>query len=193
MAKKRRKARRSSNPRRHAVARVHHRRRRSNHRRRRNPMTVVHNRRRVHHRRRRNPMGYGSKSLVETSLGALLGVSAVRVLPAMIPAQITSAIPVTPFTGAAINAAITFAAWTVANKFAPRDVANGVAIGGGAIVLSQLWSALGLPAPPGFGISGIGDIVATQGFAVPDRSMRAAIPMVAPVGSGVGSYRRMAR
>lgn len=191
MAKKRRKARRSSNPRRHAVARVHHRRRR-------NPMVMA-NRRRVHHRRRRNPMGYGSKSLVETSLGALIGVSAVRVLPAMIPSQITSAIPVTPFTGAAINAAITFAAWTVANKFAPKDVANGVAIGGGAIVLSQLWSALGLPAPPGFGISGIGDIVATQGFAVPDRSMRApVIPMPVASGGGVsgygsGGYRRMIR
>ncbi len=193
---RKRKTRRSSNPRRHAVARVHHR-RRSTHRRR-NPMAVNHHRRRHntvrhHSRRRRNPMGFATKGLVEQTVGVLLGVSAVRVLPAMVPASITSMIPASPFTGALINAAITFAAYTAASKFAPADVARGVALGGSAIVLSQLWTAMGLPAPPGFGLSGVGDIVPTMGFAVPDRSMRQQVLAMPAAGVGVygrGNYRR---
>ena len=190
MAKKRRKARRSSNPRRHAVARVHHRRRRSNHRRR-NPMVMAnrHHRRRNHRRHyRRNPLGMGSKQLVEQVGGALLGLAAIRTLPTMIPSTMTSMLPAGAFTGAIVSAVCTGITYWAASKFLPPDVARGVAIGGGVLTASQLWAAAGLPTPMGFGMSGVGDIVATAGFAVPDRSMRAPIQMVPAGTSGVGSY-----
>lgn len=132
-------------------------------------------------------MGFGNKQFVEQIGGVLLGVSAARVLPAMVPANLTSMLPVTPFTGALITAATTFLTYWAGSKFLPPDVAKGIALGGGAIVASQLWTAAGLPAPAGFGIAGVGDIVQTQGFSVPDRNMRA---QVIPINTGVGMYGR---
>ena len=187
VAKKRRKARRSSNPRRHAVARVHHRRRRTyNHHRRRNP----------HHRRRRNP-GMMNKAMIENIGGAMLGLAVVRALPAMIPASLTSMIPATSFTPAIISGLSTMVATWAAHKFGGPNIAQGVAIAGGALTASQALTAMGVATTYGnlnFGVSGLGDIVATQGFSVPDRSMRAPLQMVAaPVGSGVGNYMRKRR
>ena len=187
VAKKRRKARRSSNPRRHAVARVHHRRRRTyNHHRRRNP----------HHRRRRNP-GMMNKAMIENIGGAMLGLAVVRALPAMIPASLTSMIPATSFTPAIISGLSTMVATWAAHKFGGPNIAQGVAIAGGALTASQALTAMGVATTYGnlnFGVSGLGDIEATQGFSVPDRSMRAPLQMVAaPVGSGVGNYMRKRR
>jgi len=179
VAKRRRKARRTSNPRRHAVARVHHRRR--SHRRR-NPVA---NR---HHRRRRNP-GMMNKAYIEQIGGALAGFALVRALPAMIPASVTGLIPPTSFTPALVSGISTVAATWLAHKFGGPNIASGVAIAGGALTASQVITALGAPTQIGqfnYGVSGLGDIVQTQGFAVPDRSMRAAIP----IGAGVGNYRR---
>jgi hypothetical protein len=192
---RKRKTRRSSNPRRHAVARVHHRRRRSNHRRRRNPM-VMRNR---HHRRRRNP-SMMSKTYIEQIGGALLGFGVVRALPAMIPASLTGLIPPSSFTPAIVSGVATAIATWAASKFGGANIAAGVAIAGGALTASQVLTALGAPSQIGqfnFGVSGMGDIVATQGFTVPDRSVRAPIQMVPAGTSGVGaftgSYRRMIR
>lgn len=179
VAKKRRKARRSSNPRRHAVARVHHRRR--------------HHRRAVnrHHRRRGNP-GMVNKAYVEKIGGALLGFGVVRALPAMIPTSITGLIPSTSFTPAIISGVATALATWAAHKFGGPNIAEGVALAGGVLTASQALNALGAPSRIGgfdFGVSGVGDIVATQGFSVPDRAMRApVIPMTET--AGVGRYGR---
>lgn len=187
VAKKRRKHHRSSNPRRHAVARVHHRRRRVHHRRR-NPMTVVHNRRR---HRRRNPFGIGNKSLLEQATGALIGVAAAKYIPTLIPSQVTSAIPASSFSGPLITAiGAGIAAWGAA-KFLPPDVARGVLLGGSALVVSQI---LNVVAPPNISgplaLAGVGDIVGTMGFTVPDRSVRQPIQMVPAGTAGVGMYGR---
>ena len=183
---KTKKQRKHHKPRRHVVARAerrHHRPRTKN--RRRNPHYHMRHYRR---NRRRNPLGMGSKQLVEQVGGALLGLAAIRTLPTMIPSTMTSMLPAGAFTGAIVSAVCTGITYWAASKFLPPDVARGVAIGGGVLTASQLWAAAGLPTPMGFGMSGVGDIVATAGFAVPDRSMRAPIQMVPAGTSGVGSY-----
>lgn len=186
VAKRRRKARRTSNPRRHAVARVHHRRR--SHRRR-NPVA---NR---HHRRRRNP-GMVNKAYIEKIGGALLGFGVVRALPAMIPVSLTGLIPPSSFTPAIVSGVATFIAAWAAHKFGNANIAEGVALAGGVLTASQALTAAGAPSSIGqfnFGVSGMGDIVGTQGFTVPDRAMRAPISIAAAgVGRyGNGSYRRL--
>lgn len=186
VARKHRKHRRTSNPRRHAVARVHHRRR--SHRRR-NPVT---NR---HHRRRRNP-SMMNKAYVEKIGGALLGFGIVRALPAMIPTSITGLIPPTSFTPAIVSGVATALATWAAHKFGGPNIAEGVAIAGGVLTASQAINALGVSSSYGgfnFGVSGVGDIVNTQGFSVPDRSVRAQVIPMAAAGSGVGNYMRRRR
>jgi hypothetical protein len=185
VAKHRRK-RRSSNPRRHAVARVHHRRRHSNHRRRRNPMVNRH-----HHRRRRNPMGI-NKQLIEMAGGVLIGVAASKYLPTLIPVSMLNVIPQSSFSVPLVTAVGTVAAGWLAHKFLPMGVAAGVVAGGAALTLSRLLDVVAPASIAGqLHLAGVGDIVNTQGFAVPDRSMRAQVVQMAPVGaSGVGIYGR---
>lgn len=194
--------RRRRNPSRHVAAKVNRR-----HRRRRNPVMKAANRH--HRRRRRNPMvkvynrrrrhnpSVLNKATIETSGGVLLGLALVRALPGFVPASISASIPQSSFTGPLISCLATaVAAWLV-SKVAPADVAKGVAYGGGALTLSQLITAMGAPTQVGvfnYGLQGVGDIVATQGFAVPDRDMRAPVIQMAPQGVGTygqGSYRRL--
>lgn len=142
-----------------------------------------------------------NKAMIENIGGAMLGLAVVRALPAMIPASITSLIPATSFTPAIISGISTMIATWAAHKFGGANIAQGVAIAGGALTASQALTAMGVATTYGnlnFGVNGIGDIVATQGFAVPDRSMRAPLQMVPAGTSGVGmygsgSYRRMIR
>jgi len=132
-----------------------------------------------------------NKAYVEKIGGALLGFGVVRALPAMIPTSITGLIPPSSFTPALVSGVATAIATWAAHKFGGPNIAEGVALAGGVLTASQALNALGAPSQIGgfnFGVSGLGDIVQTQGFTVPDRSMRAAIPMVA--GAGVGAYRR---
>jgi hypothetical protein len=188
-----RKHRRSRNTRRrHAVARVHHRRRR------RNPVVTVHNRRRRrrnsvarnrhHYRRRRNPAGI-NKQLVEMAGGVLIGVAATKYLPTLIPASLTGMIPSSSFTVPLVTGVGAAMAGYLAHKFLPGGVAAGVVAGGAALTLSRL---LDVVAPASISsqlsLSGVGDIVPTMGFAVPDRSMRQQV--VQMPGAGVGFYRR---
>lgn len=186
MARKTRKHRRS-NPRRHAVARVH---RRRKHHRRRNPSVKVYNRRR--HHRRRNP-GMMNKAYIEKIGGAMLGFGIVRALPAMIPSSLTALIPPTSFTPAIVSGVATAIATWAAHKFGGPNIAEGVALAGGVLTASQVVTALGVSSSYGgfnFGVSGVGDIVGTQGFTVPDRSVRAPIQMIPAGTSGVGMYGR---
>jgi hypothetical protein len=192
-----RKHRRSRNTRRRrAVARVHHRRRR------RNPVATVHNRRRRrrnpgvrnrrHHYRRRNPMGgiIPNKQLIEMGVGVLVGVAATKYLPTLIPSQITGMIPQSSFSVPLVTAVGAAAATFLAHKFLPMGVAAGVAAGGAALTVSRLLDAF---APPSIAhqlsLQGVGDIVPTMGFSVPDRSMRQQVVQMAAA-PGVGFYRR---
>lgn len=134
-----------------------------------------------------------NKAYIEQIGGAILGFGIVRALPAMIPASITGLIPPTSFTPSIVSGVATAIATWAAHKFGGPNIATGVAIAGGALTASQVLTALGAPTQVGqfnFGVSGVGDIVGTQGFAVPDRSMRAPL---AVVGSGVGNYMRKRR
>lgn len=130
--------------------------------------------------------------------GGLIGLALVRALPGFVPASITSSLPATSFTGPIISGIATAVASWAASKFLPPDVAKGVAFGGGMLVASQLVTAMGAPTQVGvfnFGVSGVGDIVGTQGFTVPDRNMRPQIVQMASGGVGrygQGSYRRLA-
>lgn len=143
-------------------------------------------------------MGFATRQYVEIVGGSLLGLAAARTIPSMIPTSMTGALPATPFTGAFVTGAATFLAWWAGKNFLPKDVAAGIAVGGGIVAASQLWTALGLPTAYGLGVSGVGDIVNTMGFAVPDRDMRQPIPISAGTSgvglySGRGSYNRMVR
>lgn len=177
--------------RRRAVARVNRRHRR------RNPVVTVHNRRhrrrnRVHHyRRRRNPLGgiIPNKQLVEIGGGVLIGIAATKYLPTLIPPSITGMIPQSSFSVPLVTAVGAAAATFLAHKFLPMGVATGVAAGGAALTISRLLDAFAPPSIAGqLSLAGVGDIVPTMGFSVPDRSMRQVIPMAAV--AGIGNYRR---
>lgn len=135
-------------------------------------------------------MGFGSKQLLEMSAGMLVGVAAAKYIPTILPASITSALPATSFTAPLITGASTLIAYWGASKFLPSDVAKGVALGGASLTLSQV---LNVVAPPNIAgplrLNGVGDIVQTQGFSVPNRSMQPAV-MPMPAAGGMGSYQR---
>lgn len=186
-AKNRRRKHHRRNPLSPARARVSNRR----HRRRRNPSVKVYNRRR-HHHRRRNPMPI-NKQLVEMAGGILIGVAASKYLPTLIPSSVLGAIPSSSFTVPLVTGIGTAMAGFLAHKFLPPGVAVGVVGGGAALTLSRLLDVIAPPSIAGqVHLSGVGDIVGTQGFSVPDRSMRAPLQIVGGVGNyGYGNYRKL--
>ena len=185
VAKRRRHHKRNPSP---VRARVSNRR----HRRKRNPSVRMHNRRR-HHHRRRNPVGI-NKQLVEMAGGVLIGVAASKYLPTLIPASVLGAIPSSSFTVPLVTGVGTAMAGWLAHKFLPMGVAAGVVAGGAALTLSRLLDVIAPASIAGqLHLAGVGDIVPTMGFTVPDRSMRAPLQMAAAgVGNyGYGNYRKM--
>lgn len=158
-------------------------------RRRRNPRVM----RRMH---RRNPMGFTNKQLLEAGTGVLLGVAGAKYLPTVLPPSMTSMLPQGSFTAPLITAAATWISYEAAKRFLPGEVSRGVAIGGSALVMSQVLNVVAPPSVSGpLRLAGVGDIVQTQGFAVPDRVM---LPPAPPIqmpasGSGVGFYNRRRR
>ncbi len=136
-----------------------------------------------------------NKQLIEIGAGVLVGIAATKYLPTLIPASVTGMIPQSSFSVPLVTAVGAAAATFLAHKFLPMGVATGVAAGGAALTISRLLDAF---APPSIAtqlsLAGVGDIVNTQGFLVPDRVMRApVIQMAAPAGSGVGYYMRKRR
>lgn len=186
--------------RRHAALNPIRRRRRTYHRRRRhtalNPRRHYRRRRRHsmnrrHYARRRNPAifgRHGGKDLLMMTGGVLVGVAATKYLPTLLPSSIVGSLGSSPYMGVLITGAGAFAAGWLARKFAGEPFADAVLLGGLAQTASQL---LNIIAPPSLSsalaLSGMGDILSTSGFPVPQNSVR---PMLVPVASkGVGAFR----
>lgn len=206
MARTRR--RRAANTRRRRTVTVRRRRRASNptrarrhvRRRRRNPTRIVvirprRNRRRVSYRRRRanghrrrvyrhrrNPAVFGhsitSKSGLKLIGGGVIGVTAAKFIPTMIPAQLTMGMGSTGIGRVILTgAAAVFAGWAAGKM--DTQFGEGVLFGG----LMQTASVALNVFLPGFSIGGVpigmGDLMPGQ-FVVPQNPIRAAIPPPPP-------------
>ena len=181
----RRRTRRASNPRRsnrrRAVAHYRPRRRNTHHRRRtrRNGPTtrvVVMAPRRANRRggRRRNPNLFGSSLGSKNTLmilgGGLIGVAAVKFIPTLIPANITSGLGTSMFGPFLISGLSAFAAWWLASKV-NAPFGEGVLFGG----LMQTASVALNAFLPNLTIGGVpialGDLVPGR-FVVPQNPLR---------------------
>ncbi len=200
VAKSKRKSHRSSNPRRrYAKAKTA---RRTTHRRRTAPNPAPRSRRRryavayrKHNTRRvarryghRNPFGATGKQMFEIGGGILVGVAATKYIPTLIPSSISSMVGGGTFGSVLMTGAGAFAAGWIAQKFMPGSFAQGVFYGGIAQTMSALLNAI---APASLSsqlaLSGVGDIIPTQGFTVPNPSVRAPLMMAAPAGGGMAA------
>ncbi len=206
---RKRRTRKTRNPRRHAVAKVTRRRRRRVVRRRRrvsNPVARVHRRRRVvRHRRRRavnrrrhssrhrNPAIFGmsgGKDLLMMVGGGLVGVAATKYLPTLLPSSITSGLGGGVMMSVLITGAGAFAAGWLAKRFVGGKFGDAVLFGG----LMQAGSALlNAVAPPAIAsklaLSGVGDIVPGW-YSVPQNPVTSRAPIPIASGNGMGNLRR---
>lgn len=200
---RKRKARKSRNPRRHAAKATvtRRRRRRYTRRRRSNPVVRHHRRRRVHHRRRRvhnrrhrrNPALFGrsgGKDLLMMVGGGLVGVAATKYLPTLLPSSITAGLGGGPIMSLLITGAGAFAAGWLARRFVGGAFGDAVLFGG----LMQTGSmALTAFAPPALSsrlaLSGLGEIVPGM-FVVPQNPIKDYRPPAPPANSGMGNLRR---
>lgn len=206
MAKTRkRKSRKSRNPRRHAAkATVTRRRRRYTRRRRSNPVVRHHRRRRrasnVHHRRRRhysrhrNPALFGrsgGKDLLIMVGGGLVGVAATKYLPTLLPTSITASMGSGPFMGILVSGAGAFLAGWLARRFVGQTFGDAVMFGGLMQVGSQVLTAIAPPALASrLALSGLGEIVPGM-YVVPQNPIKDYRPPAPPAGvSGMGNMRR---
>jgi hypothetical protein len=210
--KARRKYRRSSNPRRRRATarRVYHRTRRRRatnyRRRRRNPVAVAPIRRRRRHyrrsrnsrrmnyrRRRRNPALFGRSGMKDMLLmvgGGLVGVAATKYLPTLIPASMLSSFGTSSLVSVAITGAGAFVAGWLASKIS-KEFGEAVLFGGLMQTGSALLNAFAPASVSGaLALSGVGDIVPTGMFPVPNNQFRSYVPPAPPSSSkGVGAFR----
>lgn len=165
MAKRRRKATRRSNPTR-IVVRSKNTRRRT----RRSANPVSHRRRtRVSHRRRRNPELFGrsvtASQMAQAVVGGLVGVTAAKIIPGMVPASFTAS----PIMRLIVTGAAAFGAGMLAKKVSPA-FGDAVLFGGLMQTGSQLLNSF-LPSV-GSRI-GLGELVSGS-FPIPQNPIRAA-------------------
>lgn len=195
MAKRRRSRARVTNTRR---------RRRVNSRRRRNPVAVTRRRRYTRRRRsvggrrrrvngrRRNPMGMSSSDMFKKLVGGVAGMAITKFLPTLVPASITGS---NQFMGILVTAAGAFAAGMIADKVAGPAWGQAVLVGGLIQTGSTTLNTLAPSLASSLGVSGMGDIIPTQPFPVPNNQMRPVL-MAAPAsgggmnGMGAGIRRR---
>lgn len=199
------RARRRSNPKatyrrtrkRRSTAVVHRRRRR-------NPRAVVHktyrrksrrssNRR--HYGRRRNPALFGhtgAKDMLMIVGGGLVGVAATKFLPTLIPASLTSTLGNSSFVSIAITGAGAFAAGWLATRFVGKTFGEAVLFGGLMQTGSAILNAFAPASIRGaLALSGVGDIVRTAGYAVPQNPvLQMPPPMTGVSGFRGGSFAR---
>lgn len=120
----------------------------------------------------------------------LVGVAATKYIPSVLPTSVTSMLPLGSFTGVLITGASAFIAGWAAQKFMPGAFAQGVVLGGVALTVSQLLNMIAPPAISGpLALSGVGDIVSTQGFTVPNRSVMPMIVSAPAAKAGMGAFR----
>ena len=219
MARKR-KYRRSSNPtrRRAKAKRVYRRRRATNsrrtYRRRRNPVAVAPVRRRKRYyrrnrrsnrgrsrrmnyrRRRHNPQLFGKSGMKDMLLmvgGGLVGVAATKYLPTLIPAPMLASFGSSSLVSVAITGAGAFVAGWLAGKIS-KEFGEAVLFGGLMQTGSSLLNAFAPASVSGaLALSGVGDIVPTGMFPVPNNQFRSYVPPAPPAAAGgrkgVGAFR----
>lgn len=218
---RKRKYRRSSNPtrRRAKAKRVYRRRRATNsrrtYRRRRNPVAVAPVRRRRRHyrnsnrrsnrgrsrrmnyrRRRHNPQLFGRSGMKDMLLmvgGGLVGVAATKYLPTLIPASMLASFGSSSLVSVAITGAGAFVAGWLAGKIS-KEFGEAVLFGGLMQTGSSLLNAFAPASVSGaLALSGVGDIVPTGMFPVPNNQFRSYVPPAPPAAAGgskgVGAFR----
>jgi hypothetical protein len=206
-----RRYRRASNPRRRrATARRVYRRRRTTNshkvyrRRRRNPVMAMpvrrrrhyrrHNRRSNYRRRRHNPALFGQggmKGMLMMVGGGLVGVAATKYLPTLIPASTLASFGSSSIVSVAVTGAGAFLAGWLAGKIS-KEFGEAVLFGGLMQTGSALLNAFAPPSVSGaLALSGVGDIVPTGMFPVPNNQFRSYVPPAPPSTSskGVGAFR----
>lgn len=215
--KRTRKYRKSSNPRRRrATARRVYRRRRATNtrrvyrRRRHNPVAVMpvrrrrrygrrsnrrSNRRMNYRRRRHNPQLFGKSGMKDMLLmvgGGLVGVAATKYLPTLIPASMLTSLGSSSLVSVAVTGAGAFVAGWLAGKIS-KEFGEAVLFGGLMQAGSALLNAFAPPSVSGaLALSGVGDIVPTGMFPVPNNQFRSYVPPAPPSangGKGVGAFR----
>ena len=138
-------------------------------------------------------MGYSSgKSMLQEVGGVLVGVSATKFLPTLIPASVRAQMGSSGLMNIVITGAGAFAAGWLAKKFGGETFGKAVLLGG----LAQTGSvALTTFAPPSISaqlaLSGVGDIIPGW-YPIPQNPVTSRAPVaVMPSGNGgMGSLRR---
>lgn len=165
-----------------AVASNPHRRRRA--RRNGTRIVVMSPKRRNSRGRRRNPDLFGRQvgfaEMGKAVVAGLVGVTATKAIPKMLPAQFTS----TPLYTFGTSLAVALGAGWLTRRFMP-DVASAVTFGGLMQAFSVGLNAFLPSVGSTIGLSGLGDLIGPARFAVPQNPMYPAFapaPIVLPAG-----------
>lgn len=128
-------------------------------------------------------MGMTSGDMLTSVLGGLVGMAATKFLPTLVPASLTAG---NAFMSIIVTGVGAFAAGMLADKIAPK-YGKAVLVGGliqtGSTALNTFAPSLAMS----LGVSGVGDIIPTQPFPVPNNQMRPVIMLPASNGGGVGN------
>lgn len=194
----------AANPRRRrATAHRVYRRRRTNRQHRRNPVAVVprhragnaRRRRYMNYRRHHNPALFGRSGAKDILLmvgGGLVGVAATKYLPTLIPASMLTSLGSSSLISVAVTGVGAFVAGWLASKVS-KEFGEAVLFGGLMQTGSALLNAFAPPSVSGaLALSGVGDIVPTGPFPVPNNQFRSYVPPPPPPppgSKGVGAFR----
>jgi hypothetical protein len=124
-------------------------------------------------------MGMTSGDMLVSVLGGLIGMAATKFLPTLVPASLTSG---NPFMSVVVTGVGAFACGMIADKIAPK-YGKAVLVGGLIQTGSTTLNAFAPSLASSLGVSGVGDIIPTQPFPVPNNQLRPVTVMV-PAGSG---------
>lgn len=138
-------------------------------------------------------MGMTSGDMLTSVIGGLIGMAATKFLPTLVPSSLTSG---SPFMSVIVTGVGAFAAGMIADKVAPK-YGKAVLVGGLIQTGSTAMNTFAPSLAASLGVSGVGDIIATQPFPVPNNQMRPVMVAAAPSSAsgmgmvGAGIKRRM--
>lgn len=145
-------------------------------------------RRRVtRHRRRSNPKLFGTNlsgtQMAQAILGGLIGVAAAKFIPGMVPGGLLGGVANNNIMRTVITGAAAWLAGMAATKFAGETFGNAVLFGGlmqtGSVGLNAFLPSAGRM----LALEGMGELVDTAGFVVPQNPV---LPLPMPVQARVG-------
>ena len=124
--------------------------------------------------------------------GGLVGVAATKYLPTLIPASMLASLGSSSLVSVVVTGAGAFVAGWLAGKIS-KEFGEAVLFGGLMQTGSALLNAFAPPSVSGaLALSGVGDIVPTGMFPVPNNQFRSYVPPAPPSangGKGVGAFR----